>query len=119
MVREYLIFLATGKQVPGRLQFRKVCCYSQLLEIPTEILHLFEESCFCSAFGSTNAGSSTINLVFLFFSQMEAVLNPQRSRLTSEHSEKCVKLMCKMCKVTKNDADIEKLAKNMQGHGSH
>jgi hypothetical protein len=60
-----------------------------------------------SAFGSTYSCEQ-------IFSHMKAVLNPQRSRLTPEHSENCVKL-----KVTKYVVDIEQLAKTMQGQGSH
>ena len=60
-----------------------------------------------SAFGSTYSYEQ-------IFSHMKAVLNPQRSRLTPEHSENCLKF-----KVTKYVADIEQLAKTMQGQGSN
>ncbi|CAM1319473.1 Uncharacterised protein r2_g2779 [Pycnogonum litorale] len=48
------------------------------------------------------------------FSHMKHILSPQRSRLTTEHSESCVKL-----KVTNYTPDIEILSKNVQGQGSH
>ena len=43
---------------------------------------------------------------------MKNILSPQRSRLTTEHSESCVK-------VTNYFPDIEILSKAVQGQGSH
>ena len=48
------------------------------------------------------------------FSHMKHILSPQRSRLTTEHSESCVKL-----KVTNYFPDIEILSKPVRGQGSH
>ena len=45
---------------------------------------------------------------------MKHILSPQRSRLTTEHSESCVKL-----KVTNYTPDIEILSKAEQGQDSH
>ena len=60
-----------------------------------------------SAFGSTY-------LCEQIFSHMKHILSSQRSRLTTEHSESCVKL-----KVTNYIPDIEILSKTVQGQGSH
>jgi len=60
-----------------------------------------------SAFGSTYTCEQ-------IFSHMKAVLSPQRSCLTPVHAEACVKF-----KVTKYTPDIEQLAKEKQGQGSH
>jgi hypothetical protein len=60
-----------------------------------------------SAFGSTYSCEQ-------IFSHMKAVLSPNRSRLTPEHSENCVKI-----KVTQYIPDFEQLTKNIQGQGSH
>ena len=48
------------------------------------------------------------------FSHMKSVLNPHRSRLTTDHSEACVQL-----KVTKYDPKITALSKGKQCQGSH
>ena len=61
-----------------------------------------------SAFGSTYYICEQI------FSHMKHILSPQRSHLTTEHSESCVKL-----KVTNYTPDIEILSKPVQGQGSH
>ena len=61
---------------------------------------------------------STVGSTYLceqFFSHMKHIFSPQRSRLTTEHSESCVKL-----KVANYlYPDIEILGKAMQGQGSH
>ncbi|XP_036356482.1 uncharacterized protein LOC118762153 [Octopus sinensis] len=59
------------------------------------------------AFGSTYTCKQ-------IFSHMKSVLSPQRSCLTIQHLEACIKL-----KVTNYAPDIEKLIKNVQGQGSH
>ena len=48
------------------------------------------------------------------FSQMKHILSPNRSRLTTDHSEGCVKL-----KVSKYSPEISTLVKGKQGQGSH
>ena len=56
----------------------------------------------------------SIYLCEQIFSHMKHILSSQRSRLTNEHSESCVKL-----KVTNYTPDIEILSKAVQGQGSH
>ncbi|XP_050730475.1 general transcription factor II-I repeat domain-containing protein 2-like isoform X3 [Eriocheir sinensis] len=60
-----------------------------------------------SAFGSTYQCEQ-------IFSHMRHVLNPHRSKLTTDHSEGCVKL-----KVSRYSPEISTLAKGKQGQGSH
>ena len=60
-----------------------------------------------SAYGSTYQCEQ-------IFSQMKHILSPHRSRLTTDHSEGCVKL-----KVSKYSPEISTLVKGKQGQGSH
>lgn len=60
-----------------------------------------------SAFGSTYQCEQ-------IFSHMRHILNPHRSKLTTDHSEGCVKL-----KVSRYSPEISTLAKGKQGQGSH
>lgn len=60
-----------------------------------------------SAYGSTYQCKQ-------IFSQMKHILSPHRSRLTTDHSEGCVKL-----KVSKYSPEISTLVKGKQGQGSH
>ena len=60
-----------------------------------------------SAYGSTYQCEQ-------IFSQMKHILSPNRSRLTTDHSEGCVKL-----KVSKYSPEISTLVKGKQGQGSH
>lgn len=48
------------------------------------------------------------------FSHMRVILNPYRSRLTTDNSEACVTL-----KITRHEPDIRKLSKELQAQGSH
>ncbi|XP_068609293.1 general transcription factor II-I repeat domain-containing protein 2A-like [Brachionichthys hirsutus] len=60
-----------------------------------------------SAFGSTH-------ICDRIFSHMKAVLRPFRNRLTTEHSEACLKL-----KLSTYSPDIAQLSRDRQGQGSH
>ncbi|XP_042216878.1 uncharacterized protein LOC121862627 [Homarus americanus] len=60
-----------------------------------------------STFGSTYLREQ-------IFSHMKNILNPHRSRLTTDHSEGCVQL-----KVSRYTPDIATLSKGKQGQGSH
>ncbi|XP_064090842.1 general transcription factor II-I repeat domain-containing protein 2A-like [Macrobrachium nipponense] len=60
-----------------------------------------------SAYGSTYQCEQ-------IFSKMKHILSPHRSRLTTDHSEGCVKL-----KVSKYSPEISTLVKGKQGQGSH
>lgn len=60
-----------------------------------------------SAFGSTYQCEQ-------IFSHMKHILNPHRSKLTTDHSEGCVKL-----KVSRYLPEISTLARGKQGQGSH
>ena len=80
------------------------------MSLPKRFNRLFKKiACaLLSAFGSTY-------LCEQIFSHMKHILSSQRSRLTTEHSESCVKL-----KVTNYyTPDFETLSKAVQGLGSH